>query len=304
MSKPCGGAATFQEMLEHVPRGIRFLVSIVCGNDYYSQKVKPVIGHMEQAIADYCSRASKLATVHLAVTGMPSDVWGYKSWMTSTSWQQYDSNSATFRALFEKHKAVAITGAAQLSRIQVADRVGHVHVDSERVVSAAYLSWSARPLQHCLPLRHRRLQLLLWSFHGLLTGALNDNATISFTVVCPVRYGSCPCASLTGSSSGTLKGSVSATNTRQRTRSRFPSRHRASILGMRVGTLTLSVGITNMRKRGTFRTSRRPGCLTAGNAIGVVLGDVGFTKPRSVDNAFGSWTCPFCSSSSSCLWQT
>ena len=114
VSTPSGGAATFQEMLEHVPRGVRFLVSIICGNDYYGQKVKPVTDHMEAAIADYCFRASTLATVHLAVTGMPSDVWSYKTWMTSTSWQQYDSNSATFRALFEEHKAVAITGGCPI----------------------------------------------------------------------------------------------------------------------------------------------------------------------------------------------
>ena len=144
MSTPCRGAATFDETLDHVLPGVPLVVSIVCGNDYYAQKVKPVTHHMEQAIAHYCSRVSKLARVHLAVTGMPSDVWDYQSWMTSTSWQQYDSNSAAFRALFEKNGAVSITGAAELRGIHLADRIGHIHVDSEAVVTAAYISWVRR----------------------------------------------------------------------------------------------------------------------------------------------------------------
>ena len=127
-------------MLEHVPRGVRFVVSIVCGNDYYGSRVQPVTPAMDTAIAEYCARVEKLAPVHLAVTGMPSDVWGYKTWMSADSWQQYDCNSATFRSLFEKHGAVAITGASELSGIRLADSIGHVHVDSEPIVCAAYLS--------------------------------------------------------------------------------------------------------------------------------------------------------------------
>ncbi len=35
--------------------------------------------------------------------------------MSTESWQQYNDNSATFRAHFEEHGAVAITGAAELA---------------------------------------------------------------------------------------------------------------------------------------------------------------------------------------------
>ena len=88
MAHPCGGAASFAEMLEHVPRGVRFVVSIVCGNDYYGHRVHPITPAMEIAIAEYCARVEKLAFVHLAVAGMPSDVWGYKTWMSADSWRQ------------------------------------------------------------------------------------------------------------------------------------------------------------------------------------------------------------------------
>ena len=56
MAHPCGGAASFAEMLEHVPTGVRFVVPIVCGNDCYGHRVHPVTPAMEIAIAEYCAR--------------------------------------------------------------------------------------------------------------------------------------------------------------------------------------------------------------------------------------------------------
>ena len=49
MAKPCGGAASFAEMLGHIPNRVRFVVPVVCGNDYYGRKVHPVTAAMETA---------------------------------------------------------------------------------------------------------------------------------------------------------------------------------------------------------------------------------------------------------------
>ena len=144
LAHPCGGAAHFVEMLDRVPRGVQYLVTTACGNDYYSHKPRPHSSQLETAVRDYCRRASQMCAVHLAVAGMPSDVWHYRNWMSPAAWQQYDAHSATFRAWFEDHGALAVTGASELSGIRVADGVGHVHIDSEPLVQVAYLKWVRR----------------------------------------------------------------------------------------------------------------------------------------------------------------
>jgi len=136
-----GSAATFAELLHCVPRTCRFIVPIICGNDWYDGFVRPLRASALDAARSFCEKLVEREVCSLSVLGMSSAVWGYDKWMAPLSARRFDEHAAAMAELFGSFGLGSCTGAAELAGLKLADRIGHVHWDGKAVVFGAIKAW-------------------------------------------------------------------------------------------------------------------------------------------------------------------
>ena len=87
------GAALYSEMLDHVPIGLRFIVLVTFGNDWYNTTVESLSQPLRVAAERLCIRMQALSERQFAVIGGSAQTWGYSKWMQPQSMNQYDTNA-------------------------------------------------------------------------------------------------------------------------------------------------------------------------------------------------------------------
>ena len=92
LQNPGGGGALFVDLLDQVPAGVRFLIPVICGNDFYGTTVQPLAGAVRGAAVAFCDKALRVSKTQFAVLGMSAATWQYTSWMSGSSAAQYDAN--------------------------------------------------------------------------------------------------------------------------------------------------------------------------------------------------------------------
>ena len=130
--------ATYLQLLAAVPEGLRFLIPVVCGNDFYGNAVKPLSDGLREASNTFCAEAQRVSKTQFAVLGMSATTWRYDTWMSEDSYGQYDANCCELVDVFKTHGIFAELGADQLEGLTLADWIGHVDPSSERTVFNAY----------------------------------------------------------------------------------------------------------------------------------------------------------------------
>ncbi len=141
LEKPGNGGALFVDLLDQVPAGVRFLIPVICGNDFYETSVRPLGGAVRGAAVAFCAKARRVSKTQFAVLGMSAATWQYTSWMTGSSAAQYDVNCDELVRICCESNVYAERGVDELAGLKLADSIGHVHVDSERAVFDAYKVW-------------------------------------------------------------------------------------------------------------------------------------------------------------------
>ena len=65
LSRPCmKSSATYDQMLAYLPAGgVRYLIAIICGNDWYSDEVRPLGRDVYDAAASLCERMRELSLI-------------------------------------------------------------------------------------------------------------------------------------------------------------------------------------------------------------------------------------------------
>jgi hypothetical protein len=139
-----GSAASFTELLSCVPRSCRFVVPVICGNDWYDGFVRPLRASTLDAARSFCAKLIERQVCSLSVLGMSSAVWGYDAWMAPLSARRFDEHAVTMAGLFESFGLKVCNGAAELAVLKLADRIGHVHCDSKDVLFGAVKAWLSK----------------------------------------------------------------------------------------------------------------------------------------------------------------
>ena len=101
---PGSGGAYFHELLAHVPDGVRYLISVVCGNDIYGSSFDE---GLRLAIADYVDAVDAKVPMHYAVVGMSARTWQYNAWHAPA----YDIDAQRMRDAFHDECVPACSGA-------------------------------------------------------------------------------------------------------------------------------------------------------------------------------------------------
>ncbi len=92
LQNPGGGGALFVDLLDQVPAGVRFLIPVICGNDFYGTTVVPLAGAVRGAAVAFCDKARRVSKSQFVVLGMSAATLQYTSWMSDSSAAQYDAN--------------------------------------------------------------------------------------------------------------------------------------------------------------------------------------------------------------------
>ena len=85
----------------------------------------------------FASAAILRAERVLVVGGMSSATWQYDGAFGA----KYDAACVELSVAFRDAGVSFTSGAAELRGLKLADRIGHVHVESRDVVFAAYFAW-------------------------------------------------------------------------------------------------------------------------------------------------------------------
>ena len=93
MHNPCKGGAHFGELLRQVSGSVRYVVSVICGNDIYQSSFD---GALRLAIGNYVDAVDLKAATHYAVGGMSAATWQYNNWHGTA----YDINAQKMRDAF------------------------------------------------------------------------------------------------------------------------------------------------------------------------------------------------------------
>ena len=133
-------SARFSQLLECAPVGLKLLVSVICGNDWYNSK-QCVDQNVLDAATQLCEGMKCKSERQLAVVGMSSSTWSYERNMSTFEQNRFDEDAAFLTSHFLSQQVIAIRGAAELVGIVPADDIGHVDCKSEAIVFSAYKQW-------------------------------------------------------------------------------------------------------------------------------------------------------------------
>ena len=117
---PGHGGAYFHELLAQVPGGVRYVISIICGNDIYGSYFDE---GLKLAIADYADAVDAKVPMHYAVVGMSARTWQYDAWHAPA----YGIDAQKMRHAFHDQCVCACSGAPELGGLKLSDAIGHVH---------------------------------------------------------------------------------------------------------------------------------------------------------------------------------
>ena len=84
MLKVSNGAAYYSQLLAEVPPGVKYLIPVVCGNDFYNGSWNDAVGF---AAADFCEAARARCEHVFAVVGMSAKTWQYSGSRAPTMWR-------------------------------------------------------------------------------------------------------------------------------------------------------------------------------------------------------------------------
>ena len=131
MYNPGNGGAYFHELLANVPDGVRYVISVLCGNDIYASRFDE---YLKLAISDYVEAVDVKVPTHYAVVGMSAATWQYDAWHAPA----YDIDAQKMRDASHAERVPACSGAPELRGMKFSDAIGHVHPDSEGIVFRVY----------------------------------------------------------------------------------------------------------------------------------------------------------------------
>ena len=134
----------FEQLLTHVPDGVKYVISVICGNDIYGASFDT---SLKLAIGDYVAAVDVKAPMHYAVVGMSAETWQYDACHACA----YDVDACKMRDSFQSQLVPTCSGVSELRGLKLSDAIGHVHPDSERIVFNAYKAW----LGKCVELEAR-----------------------------------------------------------------------------------------------------------------------------------------------------
>ena len=107
-----------------MPDNVRYVISVVCGNDIYGSNFDSALG---LAIEDYAEAVELKARTHYAVVGMSAATWQYDEWRACA----YDIDARKMSDAFQVKCVPTCSGAAEMRKLMLADAIGHVHPDSK-----------------------------------------------------------------------------------------------------------------------------------------------------------------------------
>jgi len=129
-------AATFEELLERVPQGLRCIIAVVCGNDFFASGWPCGKPQCEAAVNLLCVNMKRKAPMVFAIAGGSSETWGYVHWSPDRK-TGYDNDARWLASVFVNAGVPAVTGASELVGLQIADSIGHVMPASKDIVFMA-----------------------------------------------------------------------------------------------------------------------------------------------------------------------
>ena len=150
LARPSNGAATYADMLKEVPGSARYVVPIICGNDYYGSR-QPLPHDVVTAARALCAGLSARGVTSYAVVGMSSRVWGYDQKMSGEAASQFDINSESLFHVFSEEGLPCTRGVGELLGVETADSIGHVHPNSRGQVCDAIEVWFRACVGQVLP---------------------------------------------------------------------------------------------------------------------------------------------------------
>ena len=82
LSNPVSGGLLYSELLREVPGRVRWLIPVVCGNDFYKERrIKKFESAWITAVEALCASAKEKAQYTQFVLGASAKTWDYTSWM-------------------------------------------------------------------------------------------------------------------------------------------------------------------------------------------------------------------------------
>ena len=133
LSRPSGKrAATFEQMLPYLPEGgVRFLIAVVCGNDWYGMSVRHLATDVMDAAASFCDRMRGLSQHQCVVVGGSPETWDYeRCGMSAACMERCDENACALSRCFNSNGVRTCTGAEELRGVEIADGLGHITASS------------------------------------------------------------------------------------------------------------------------------------------------------------------------------
>ena len=145
LANPCGGGLLYSELLKEVPGRVRWLIPVVCGNDFYKRRrIVEFDPAWQVALEELCTLAKEKAQYTQFILGASAKTWKYTTWMSQEQCALYDSHVQKLCSVVESCGCVAITGAAELGMLGglvIGDSIGHVSVRSEGLLFDSFCAW-------------------------------------------------------------------------------------------------------------------------------------------------------------------
>ena len=78
LTKPCGGGLLYSQLLKEVPGRVRWLIPVVCGNDFYKRKrIVEFDPAWQVALEELCTLAKEKAQYTQFILGASAKTWKY-----------------------------------------------------------------------------------------------------------------------------------------------------------------------------------------------------------------------------------
>ena len=145
LTTPCSGGLLYSELLKEVPGRVRWLIPVVCGNDFYKRRrIVEFDSAWKDAVEELCTLAKEKAQYTQFVLGASAKTWKYTTWMSKEQCARYDSHVQELCSVVTSCGCVAVTGADELGLLGglvIGDSIGHVSVRSEGLVFDSFCAW-------------------------------------------------------------------------------------------------------------------------------------------------------------------
>ena len=134
------GDVTYAQLLAEVPDGTELVIPVSMGNDFYYKGEFDMT--VQQAVRDFCCQLHVKAKHSLVVCGASAATWRYPN----ARGHGYDRSVAQCHAVFAECGVPSVTGADELVGLTLVDAIGHIDLECEAKVFAAYKVWLVEAL--------------------------------------------------------------------------------------------------------------------------------------------------------------